>query len=45
MDSSDIRRSGDFALAAASASSGEVRHLAEHACICSIAARVDAMTG
>ena len=45
ISTSDINRSGDFALAAASASSGEVKNFAENPCICSMAARVEAMTG
>jgi hypothetical protein len=45
MSTSDIRRSGDFALAAANASSGEVKNFAENPCICRMTARVDAMTG
>jgi hypothetical protein len=40
-----MTRSGDSERAAASASSGQVKNLAEKPFICNMAARLDAMTG
>jgi hypothetical protein len=42
---SDMTKSGDSERAAASASSGQVKNLAEKPFICNMAARLDAMTG
>jgi hypothetical protein len=42
---SDMTRSGDSERAAASATSGQVKNLAEKPFICNMAARLDAMTG
>jgi hypothetical protein len=42
---SDMTRSGDSERAAANASSGQVKNLAEKPFICNMAARLDAMTG